>query len=81
MKIGVTGGSGFIGSHVVDILMQAGHEVTVLDHRVKPHRPDVGFADVDIVNFSAVLNAIQGLDYVFHLAAVSNVNYAFAQLS
>lgn len=79
MKTGVTGGSGFIGSHVVDALVQAGHEVTVLDHRVKPHRPDVGFADVDIVNFSAVLNATQGLDYMFHLAAVSNVNYAFAQ--
>lgn len=79
MKIAITGGSGFIGSHVVDVLMAAGHEVLVIDHRVKPHRPDVAFADVDVVDFSSVLNATKGCDFVFHLAAVSNVNHAYAQ--
>ena len=79
MKIAVTGGAGFIGSHVVDKLVEAGHEVQVLDYHVKPHRPDVGYADVDIVEFSSVLNATKGCDYIFHLAAVSNVNHAFAQ--
>ena len=77
MRCAVTGGSGFIGSHVVDKLIDAGHQVVVIDHRVRPHRSDVEFADVDIVNFSSVLNATKGCDYVFHLAAVSNVNYAF----
>ena len=77
MKIGVTGGSGFIGSHVVDHLVGAGHEVVVIDHRVKPHRGDVQFEDVDVLNLSSVIPATRGCDYVFHLAAVSNVNQAY----
>jgi UDP-glucose 4-epimerase len=72
----VTGGSGFIGSHVVDALLEAGHHVTVLDHRVRPHRADVAFEDVDLMDLSSVLAATRGADHVFHLAAVSNVNYA-----
>lgn len=75
-KTVVTGGSGFIGSHVVDALIEAGHEVTVIDHRVKPHRDDVRFEDVDLMDFSSVLTATRGAEHVFHLAAVSNVNVA-----
>ncbi|MCP5116116.1 MAG: NAD-dependent epimerase/dehydratase family protein [bacterium] len=75
-KTVVTGGSGFIGSHVVDSLVAAGHEVTVVDHRVKPHRADVGFEDVDLMDFSSVLSATTGAEHIFHLAAVSNVNVA-----
>ena len=73
----VTGGSGFIGSHVVDVMEEAGHDVTVLDHRVRPHRDDVRFEDVDLMDLSSVLAATRGAEHVFHLAAVSNVNYAF----
>jgi UDP-glucose 4-epimerase len=73
----VTGGSGFIGSHVVDALRDAGHEVTVIDHRARPHRSDVGFEDIDLMDLSSVLAATRGAEHVFHLAAVSNVNYAF----
>ncbi len=76
MKIAVTGGSGFIGSHVVDHLLANGDEVVVIDHRVRPHREDVQFEDVDILNLSALIQATKGCDYIFHLAAVSNVNYA-----
>ncbi|MBI3097493.1 MAG: NAD-dependent epimerase/dehydratase family protein [Planctomycetes bacterium] len=79
MRCAVTGGAGFIGSHVVDVLKEAGHDVVVIDHRVRPHRSDVTYKDVDVVEFSAVLNACAGCDTVFHLAAVSNVNYAFEQ--
>jgi UDP-glucose 4-epimerase len=76
MKIAVTGGSGFIASHVVDHLREDGNEVVVIDHRVRPHREDVQFEDIDILNLSALIQATRGCDYVFHLAAVSNVNYA-----
>lgn len=75
-KVVVTGGSGFIGSHVVDVLVEAGHEVTVIDHRVRPYRDDVGFEDVDLMDMSSVLAATRGAEHIFHLAAVSNVNYA-----
>ena len=76
MKVVVTGGSGFIGSHVVDAMVDDGHEVTVIDHRVRPHRTDVAFEDVDLLDLSSVIAATAGTDHVFHLAAVSNVNYA-----
>jgi UDP-glucose 4-epimerase len=75
-KTVVTGGSGFIGSHVVDSLVAAGHHVTVIDHRVRPHRTDVAFEDVDLMDFSSVLTATRGAEHIFHLAAVSNVNVA-----
>jgi len=76
-KIVVTGGSGFIGSHVVDALVNAGHKVTVVDYRVQPHRSDVCFENVDLMDLSSVLSATRGAEHVFHLAAVSNVNYAY----
>jgi UDP-glucose 4-epimerase len=76
-KVVVTGGSGFIGSHVVDALADAGHHVTVIDHRVRPHRSDVGFEDIDLMDLSSVLAATKGAEHIFHLAAVANVNYAY----
>ena len=76
MKIAVTGGSGFIASHVVDHLLSAGHEVVAIDHRVHPHRADLQFENVDVLNLSAMIQATAGCEFIFHLAAVSNVNYA-----
>jgi len=75
-KVVVTGGSGFIGSHVVDALADSGHQVTVIDHRIRPHRSDIAFEDVDLMDFSSVLSATRGIDQIFHLGAVSNVNTA-----
>ena len=77
LKVVVTGGSGFIGSHVVDALVAAGHAVTIIDHRVAPHRRDVEFEDVDLLDLASVVAVLRGADHVFHLGAVANVNYAF----
>ncbi len=63
--------------HVVDALKDSGYDVTVVDYRVTPHRQDVGFENVDLMDLSSVLSATHGADHIFHLAAVSNVNYAY----
>ncbi len=73
MRVVITGGSGFIGSHVVDHLCDAGHDVAVIDLR-PPHRDDVGHLPVDIGDMDGLLRATEGADAVFHLAAVSDVN-------
>lgn len=73
----VTGGSGFIGSHVVDTLRDAGHEVVVFDRDPPRERLDVEFVAGDITDREAVRRATRGVDYVHHVAAVANVNHAF----
>ncbi len=76
MRIAITGGSGFIGSHVVDRVLREGHEVVVLDG-APPHRDDVEHIVCDILDLDALVSATRGCDVIFHLAAVSNVNVAF----
>jgi len=73
MRTLVTGGGGFIGSHVVDRLVAAGHDVAVVDLR-PPHRPDVGHIPADINDLEALVAAFAGADVVFHLAAYADVN-------
>ena len=73
MHLVVTGGSGFIGSHVVDALIDAGHTVAVLDPRA-PHRPDAEWRPVDVLDLGALTKAVRGADAVYHLAAMADVN-------
>lgn len=74
MKVGVIGGSGFIGSHVVDKLVDAGHDVTVFDI-MTPHRPDVRHIVADILDAGRTTVALAGeYDAIYLLAAVANVN-------
>ena len=87
MRVLVTGGTGFLGSHLVDALVAAGDEVIVLDnlHRGSPANIDahlrtgaVTFIEGDIRDYAAVLEAAAGAEVVYHLAAQSNVIGAIA---
>ena len=75
--VAVTGGSGFIGSNVVDALIGAGRKVRVLD-TTRPHRDDVEWLPVDILDVDSLLGAIEGTEATFHLAAMADVNDVFA---
>jgi UDP-glucose 4-epimerase len=64
----VTGGSGFIGSHLVEKLLGAGHEVAVLD--LREPLADVEWIKADVRDDLG--EAFKGFDFVYHLAAISN---------
>jgi len=74
----VTGGAGFIGSHLVDMLLDAGHEVTVVDNLVSGHRenvhPSATFVEMDVVDHAlGDVMAKASPEFVFHMAAQINV--------
>ncbi|OFW03094.1 MAG: hypothetical protein A3G20_07315 [Acidobacteria bacterium RIFCSPLOWO2_12_FULL_59_11] len=75
MRALVTGGSGFIGSHVADKLVEKGVLVRILD-TVPPHRTDVERYDVSILDYDRLRSAMNGVDVVFHLGAVADVKDA-----
>jgi len=75
MRVAVTGGSGFIGSHVVDKLVESDHDVVVVDPS-RPHRDDVEHVAADILDLEEMVAALDGVETVFHLAAVADVNVA-----
>lgn len=75
----VTGGAGFIGSHLAEELVRRGHRVRVLDNlstgklRNLEHIPGVEFIEGDLADFGACVNAVRGIDYVLHQGAVASV--------
>ena len=77
-RVLVTGGAGFIGSHTVDLLLEHGYEVRIIDSlqpRVHPRgKPsyipeEVEFIKGDVASRADLEPALEGMDYVFHLAA------------
>jgi UDP-glucose 4-epimerase len=81
MRVLVTGGSGFIGSHVVDKLRVAGHEPVVFDLRPSPHHdPDeVPTIVGDLLDSGSLEAAMDGCDAVIHLAAAADVGIVAEQ--
>ena len=74
MNILVTGGSGFIGSHVVDKLIEAGHRVRVLDIKAPSHRKDIEYINGDITSEKDVRKSLSGIEVVCHIAAFADIN-------
>ncbi len=82
MKVIVTGGAGFIGSHLVDRLIRDGFEVLVVDNLYRGKMENIAehlerktcrFYENDIRNYATLKPLFEDCDYVFHLAAQSNV--------
>lgn len=87
MKVLVTGGAGFIGSHTVDLLLESGYEVRILDSlqpRVHPRgRPDYLPVEAemfvgDVADRTALAPALEGCDAVLHLAAYQDYQPDFS---
>lgn len=81
MKVIVTGGAGFIGSHMVDLLVDKGYEVTVIDNlingrldNIEHHKGNVKFVNTDIGAYDQNLDEhFKNVEYVFHYAALADI--------
>src|SRR5687768_8671626 len=82
MKVLVTGGCGFIGSHMVDRLLNDGHNVTVIDNlssgsirNLEHHKgtPNLKVIIESIADFEKIEAHFEGVEKVFHLAALADI--------
>lgn len=84
MKILITGGSGFIGSHIVELYQDRAEEIRVLDNLRTGYRHNLDglrhtFIGGSITDREVVRKAVEGVDYVFHLAALVSVPESMAK--
>ena len=75
----VTGGAGFIGSHLTEELIRRGEQVRVADSLITGHRKNlahlsgIDFVEGDLADLAVAKRAVQGVDYVLHQAAIPSV--------
>ncbi len=86
MKVLITGGAGFIGSHLAEKFLSEGHEVKVLDitsnleniqHLIG--NPKFEFVQGDITNYETCKKVVEGCEYVCHLAALISVDHSIKE--
>ncbi len=79
-KVVVTGGAGFIGSHLVNLLIKKGYEVIVVDNLLSGKKENINkkveFYKVDIRETKKLEKIFSGAKFVFHLAAIPSVQYS-----
>jgi UDP-glucose 4-epimerase len=85
-KFLVTGGAGFIGSHIAEALVRRGDAVRVFDNLSTGHRANmesfrdrIEFVEADLLDYPAVARAVEGVDCVIHQAALASVPRSVAK--
>ena len=80
MNFAVTGGTGFIGSHLVKYLVSEGYDVTVIDNQFRGRlsnldgvQDKINLVKLDILDYDALKNTLQNVDGIFHQAALTSV--------
>ncbi len=77
MKVVIFGGSGFLGSHVADVLSSQNHEVTIFDLRPSSYlKPEQEMIIGDILDLDAVKTVTKGAEVVYNFAGIADINEA-----
>jgi UDP-glucose 4-epimerase len=77
LNTAVFGGAGFLGSHVADLLAEAGHHVRIFDHKQSQYiRPGQSMIIGDILDSEAVSRAVEGCDYIYNFAGIADLDDA-----
>ena len=74
MKLAVTGGTGFVGSHLIDVALSNGHEVVALTRREQPERARLSWVGGSLEDTDALERLVDQADAVIHVAGVINAN-------
>ena len=89
-RVLITGGAGFVGSHLADALLQRGHQVRIFDCLTPQVHPggippylstEVEFVQGDMRDVDALLRAVRGVDVIFHLAAAVGVGQSMYEIA
>lgn len=89
-KVLITGGAGFVGSHLADALLEAGHEVRIFDNLTAQVHPDgmpdylpgeIHFMEGDLRDGDQVREAVRGVDVIYHLGAAVGVGQSMYEIS
>ena len=84
MRFVVTGGAGFVGSHLVKLLVKKGHEITVIDNlhtgkmeNLEEVKNKIEFQNIDIQDYDSIEKELRDIDGIFHQAALTVVQDSF----